>query len=671
MASKNYCWSIGTTSFRVNHLNYKIERQLQLLKQFWNDNDTLKWNDPSNKLDEEKLQKDEKYPTQIKYYNYLKENKFLTGSAKIRDKDARVKTSGLVEIGMLTNDRKLTEVGEYIEGALYKPVVKENIFNIADDSYHYLLQFLKMQKVSGSFKIKPFIAFIYMLEKLDYLIYDEFAYILPLCKNKDDVKTMVENLKTNRQNFDFDNLILSRMSSDPTYFKMWKNFKDEISVTKETFESVGKNGKSTNYDRAYFDLYDELFKLTFTLKNSPFEERKTSYIQLNEYCKNISENLKSYWTNYLFKGYSIKKIDEKFDEEFRNISLCESQNVEEFKKRFFERMHIIKWKANLKDYSDLNRRYFSLTEIVRFEDGKIELDLLPKYYFKDIIDKLLDEDLMLPKDYKKKFYSNISLQEISPEYSINISDVVNNVNEDLKTNLTINNINNYVKEEKMKRFNELIEKKFKTEDLIRLLKQIKKREDRKVNLYVSLNADVPTIFEYILGISWYRISNMKGNILDYMNLSLDADFLPKTHAGGKKADIVYKYNNNTYPKHDLLIEATLSESTGQRKMEIESVSRHLGENIKLTNNINDYALFVAPELDERIILDFRNMKTLYYPKGNGKFIEGLKIIPINIDMIINLLEKDIKYNSIYEWFDQAFKSKVADPLWYREEILKI
>ena len=34
MAFKSYSWSIGTTSFRVSQLNYKIERQLQLLKQF-------------------------------------------------------------------------------------------------------------------------------------------------------------------------------------------------------------------------------------------------------------------------------------------------------------------------------------------------------------------------------------------------------------------------------------------------------------------------------------------------------------------------------------------------------------------------------------------------------------------------------------------------------------
>lgn len=79
MAFKSYCWSIGTTSFRVSQLNYKIERQLQLLKEFWNNNPTLKWNES----------------TQGKYYYHLKDNKFLDGEASLPSKDAREKTSGI------------------------------------------------------------------------------------------------------------------------------------------------------------------------------------------------------------------------------------------------------------------------------------------------------------------------------------------------------------------------------------------------------------------------------------------------------------------------------------------------------------------------------------------------------------------------------------------------
>ena len=155
-----------------------------------------------------------------------------------------------------------------------------------------------------------------------------------------------------------------------------------------------------------------------------------------------------------------------------------------------------------------------------------------------------------------------------------------------------------------------------------------------------------------------------------MNLSLDASFLPKTHAGGGVADIVYEYEKDSYPKHDLLIEATVSESTCQRSLEMAPVSRHLGENIRRTNNEKDYALFVAPVLEERIIMDFRNRKTYYYPKGNGEFINGLKIIPIDIDILKELLIRNIKYDYIYYWFDKAYNSLEPDPIWFKKEIIE-
>lgn len=655
MAFKSYSWSIGTTSFRTSQLNYKIERQLQLLKEFWNNNPNAEWNND----------------TQEKYYNYLKENNFLDGEAKIPDKDAREKTSGLADIGVLTRDRKLTEVGSNIERLLYKPMNKNNIFMISEDSYKYLLQFLKLQINNDDIKIKPFIALIYMIENLDYLSYDEFTYLLPLCKNKYDVTKMVQTIKNaERSGVSVDEIITTKIFEMNNYVQALYYFIKEYPVTEETFEKIGLNRKSKTYDRPYNAIYHTLVDLVFHLKHESFDDRLLKYKELFDECKKISGNARMLWQDYLFMGYRINKIDEEFDKRFKALDISLTKNIIDFKKEFFIKLHLFKWKVNLKDFFDLNKRYFSLTDIIKFEDEKIELDILPKYYFKNIIEDLLNEKLLEDNDYLNKFYSDIPIENISSYYNINIDDVINNINEELGTNLTVNNINTYIKDEKLKNFNELIDNKFKTTDLIRILEQIKNRNDEKLNSYITDDANIPTIFEYILGIAWYRISGKKGNILDYMNLSLDANFLPKTHAGGGMADIVYKYDKDTYPKHDLLIEATISESTGQRVMEMEPVSRHLGENIKLTDNLNDYALFIAPNLEERIILDFRNMKTRFYPKGNGEFIEGLKIIPIDIDILKKILEKNMDYNEIYKWFDKAFKSNVPDPIWYREEIFE-
>lgn len=654
MAFKSYSWSIGTTSFRTSQLNYKIERQLQLLKEFWNLNPNLEWNND----------------TQERYYNYLKENGFVLGDARIPDKDAREKTSGLVDIGVLTKDRKLTEVGNNIESLLYKSMNKDNIFLISEDSYNYLLQFLKLQISDEGLKIKPFIALLFMIEKLDYLTYDEFTYLLPLCKNKYDVKKMIELIKDNRLGLDIDTIITTKIYDMPNYMEAWYTFRQDYPVNEETFEKIGMNRKSKSYDRPYNNLYHILVDLVFHLKRNSYEERLEKYNELYDACKKISGNAQKLWDNYLFFGYKKNKFDEEFDKQFKNLDISLQRNIIDFKREFFEKFHVFKWKVNLKEYFDLNKRYFSLTDIIKFEDNKIEMDLLPKYYFKNIIDDLLNEPLLEKEEYFKMFYSSISLQEISDKYTINLTEVVKNINTDLGTNLNIENVNDYIESEKLKEFNKLIDSRFKTDDIIKLLDQIKSRNDDEVNQYVTDNATVPTIFEYILAIAWYRISGKKGNILNYMNLSLDADLLPKTHAGGGMADIVYKYEEDSYPKHDLLIEATLSESTGQRVMEMEPVSRHLGENIKLTKNEKDYAILVAPELDERIILDFRSMKNRYYPKGNDEYINGLKIIPISIDILKKIIIENKDYNYIYDWFDSAYESTIPDPIWYQKEILE-
>lgn len=655
MAFKSYSWSIGTTSFRTSQLNYKIERQLQLLKKFWELNPNLDWNND----------------TQEKYYYFLKENGFLIGEANLPDKDAREKTSGLVDIGVLTDKRKLTNVGFKIESLLNEPLKKDNIFLISNDSYNYLLQFLKMQITNDGLKIRPFIALLYMIEKLEYLSEEEFTYLLPLCKNKYDVQKMTLLIEKNRNLLDIDTLIITKIFEMDNYIRALEEFRKDYPVTEDTFEIIGMNRKSKSYDRPYNNVYHILVDLAFHLRHDNFEQRIEKYNELFEAVKKLSGNAKGLWNEYLFFGYKKNTFDEKFDEKFKQLDLCIQKNIIDFKKEFFIRMHLIKWKVNLKEYFDLNKRYFSLTDIIKFEDGKIELDLLPKYYFKNIIDDLLNEELLDDKKYIEFFQSAIEIKEISPLYDIDMKELVQNINNELGTNLTIDNINGYLEDEKLKEFNELIDSKYTTDKLINLLTLIENREDKEINTYVTDNATIPTIFEYILGIAWYRISEKRGNILNYMNLSLDANLLPKTHAGGGMADIVYRYSDNgSYPKHDLLLEATLSESTGQRSMEMEPVSRHLGENIKITDNSNDYAIFVANELDDRVIMDFRNRKTYWYPKGNDEYIQGLKIIPISIQILKELLKKNKTYTDIYKWFEEAYKSSEPDPTWFKKEILE-
>ena len=155
-----------------------------------------------------------------------------------------------------------------------------------------------------------------------------------------------------------------------------------------------------------------------------------------------------------------------------------------------------------------------------------------------------------------------------------------------------------------------------------------------------------------------------------MKLSLDANLLPKTHAAGGTADIVYEYNKtNEYPEHKVLLEATLTESTSQRKNEMEPVSRHLMREIQESDSKDTYAIFVANILQEEVLSDFRSRKN-YQFRCNNSVKTGLKIISLSIRDIIKLIIVKMNYSKLYEMFDNAYKdTNINDLEWY-EKLIK-
>ncbi len=216
----------------------------------------------------------------------------------------------------------------------------------------------------------------------------------------------------------------------------------------------------------------------------------------------------------------------------------------------------------------------------------------------------------------------------------------------------------------------MIDEKFSNENLIQLLEYFENREDEKINEYVTDNADIPTIFEYILGIIWYKVCERQGKILDYMKLSLEADLLPKTHAGGGEADIVYEYQETPhYPSHSLLLEATLANANSQRAMELEPVTRHLGQHILRNNNLKSYSVFVSNKLYINVISDFRLRKfyTWYDNSDNSHFVQGLKIIPLETSDLKTIIQNELTYKELYPHFERSYQSSNMEARsWYED-----
>lgn len=654
IARKSFFWGLGTTSFRTKNFNFRIEQQLQLLNEFWNLPDNAKVSWKNNKKIQEQ------------YYLFMQEKGFVKGNASRKDKDAREKTSGLVDIGLIDENRRLTNAGKVLlKISLSGDFSSDNSLQIPKDSFLYFKQLLKTSRVIDQSAVRPFVVLNYILSKVGYLSWDEFTYLLPLCINKETTEKTIQNISLVRSGtITIDEIITSAFMNMSNYKAVFAHFLnsnvtvDEICIVGMHRKS-GVNGKE-RYDEAYYPLYNALLKLYV-------EKDRTAIIDVYEATRNVK--IGEWWREYLFKSRStIWSVRKSPDDKLKATDFDNVSSETELKELFFKTMHLFKTKDTLYDYKDLNRRYFKITDTVIFNDGKVYLDIIPKQFLNPVADELYEYSFKVSDNLQM----DCELSEIAPFLIIKEETIISGINEELGLSISsMSEARQAVMDERHKRFNELIDSRFDDDTLISLLDKFESRNDDEIMNLVTDNADVPTIFEYILGIIWYKVSERKGNILEYMNLSLEADLLPRTHAGGGEADIEYWYEAcPDYPAHCMLLEATLADGTNQRRMEMEPVSRHLGEHILKHENNNSYCVFSTTYLDRNVISDFRNRKTFsYYNKDFTKSVDGLKIIPLQTTELKTIIRNRLNYKTLYTIFDNAFNSNEPVPTWYSHTII--
>lgn len=652
IAFKSFYYSLGTTSFRMRNFNQKIEQQLDLLNQFWQ----------KSEYANEKWESNES--VQEAYYNFIKESGFLKeGDAPRKAKDARQKTSGMRDIGLIDDNRRLTAVGKkLLEIAKSGNFASDNFLQIPKDSFIYFRQLLKtfitINKDSG---VRPFVLLARLLKKFNYLSKEEFMYLFPLCINRETIEFIENKLSEFRsKDVNVGEIVTEIFMQQQNYKDALDYFIAEKSVTEETFCKVGLNRKSKDYDRVYFPLYNAIKKVYF-------DDDKTPKAIMALYEASDIGNVKTHWRKFLFRTSSSASIKNSPLDQLQSANMFSNLEDEKaFKTVFFKTMHMVKVERTLEDYFDLNRRYLKISDTLLFADEQVKFDVIPKYYFS----LLSDEFYNLAFVKSDKLSELRKLEEISPLLKLDSEKLLKVINKDNTTSFSqIGDIKQFVADERTKRFNKLIDEKFSDTQLIDILQLISKRADKEIQELVTDDADIPTIFEYILGIAWYKISERKGDILSFMNLSLEADLLPKTHAGGGEADLVFQYEaENCYPKHSLLIEATLADSTNQRRMEMEPVSRHLGEYMLTHKGREAYCVFITNFLHMNVISDFRNRRKMeYYGGKNGdEVINGMMITPLENELLVTILRNGVKYPQLYKFFHEIQESQRAPKEWYGE-----
>ena len=649
-AYKSYCWSLGTTSFRMVEFNRKIEQQLKLLNDFWDIPQYQNQNWSANNA------------LQVAYYEFIKTQGFIEDKdAPRKDKDAREKTSGLVDLGLINAERRLTSAGQSLLNIAQSGIFEDdNLLQIPADSFIYFKQLLKLSCPFEEGHVRPYAVLAYMLAELGEISKEEFTYLLPLVINRNKMDMIINYIREIRNGgATIDEAITSVLSEMDNYRIAKTMFNNAPVIDDVIIQEIGMNRKSRSYDIPYAELY----RVLDVYRSYPEDSVAN---QLFKAVAKISGKASLYWKKYLFNTSLESVVKRDGAATVNRVALFRTTSNEEFRNEFFRLLHLFKAKSLLDDYYDLNKRYFKTSDTVLFKDDIVKFDIIPNCYFSLVKDSLLD----IAFTQATNLFSVTNLADMGFAFDIRQEQLFEKAEELYGVQVrNLYDIQGFVDRERYARLNQMIDEKFTDEILIKLMTHFENRDDKDIQTLVTNNADVPTIFEYVLAIAWYKISGRQGKVLDYMNLSLDADLLPITHAAGGHEDITYKYEaTENYPAHTLLIEATLAGGTNQRRMEMEPVSRHLGDYL-LNHTEETYCIFATTFLHVNVVADFRGRKFMpYYSSDGTKSVNGMKIVPCNTEEIKTIIQRGITYAQLYRVFEEAHQANTAPNLWYDQEI---
>ncbi|TLD79760.1 AlwI family type II restriction endonuclease [Helicobacter trogontum] len=612
----------GNTSNRVKNLLYNFETQLILFDElFKNASKNDIWSNDSE--------------LQIRYLELLEQHNLLKSKNKITHlgtKDARVKSAPLENYGLIKRKEKLITKQGY-----------ELLSLIENQSYKKINDFLQIDLISLFFFKSSFLfqkdnvkdlfsKYIKVFRYFEGSLTKDIFYLLPLIDNCENTESFCKSVRNG-------NIINEILNNN-------QNFKNDL---KSFLKDLQKDSLDTKYfttakgDKSAKDIIEAL-KVFLDFRQS------NNKAILNGFLKSKDTKYKRFKELYL--GYICYKT--KIDDKIEQLShFCEG-DILSFGKRFFRFIATSKIQSNLDDYLDLNKRHLKLTGIFDFSKDCVSVSIIFKIILKHSKSEVILSTIAqnaISKDMLSNYFNDSEMKSLLEEFDIkNPKDLSN-----YKANLD------------NQKLDVLLKEKFSKDKICEILSLFNDRNnDEKIFNLVTTEVTIPTIFEYIIAIAWCYIDNFNKNRILEAGLSLDSEMLPKSHAIGGNADFVYRYNN-----HYLIIEVTLTEKTNQRRAEMESVSRHLGNlllSLETKTQDQSYGIFVAPYLDKNVLNDFRSRLTCYY-ENDTSFICGMKILPLSVDDLKTILKTNYTYNELLKHFYELLNSKNTwGSKWYSNEI---
>lgn len=578
-------------------------------------------------------------------------------------KRGRTWTSALVKNGLLSPERKLSEVGtRYLQGTLKREDELEGLLSLDETNLLYFRQYLKLR--------------IYSKNKIDYFYNFRFAIrFLDKYNNVPKIHflSIVESINPKFSNKELLSIIdgYKEVQSNKVSFEQYyaRYFGDivldenkiselESARANNNIEEIFHNGKSRETRKVYKSFVNSLIDFASDKSVSSFEK--------------IRELSGDERINKAFGyGHRVFKIERgETVENFINnnkSSLLHGDLVQIYKVFLSSKRYDL-----VSEYADMCARSFQVTGIFSFENGIATLN--DSWFFKELLvhlgEKFVltnDESNRLESyegyevDLSSEWYRDISLMQILGLDQRDASVIINNLSAKFKVS-DVSSLRSVLERQKEEKFRTFVENKFPKHEVIDILQKISSRDDNEVFAKVTDSATVPTIYEYMMTIAWYHISKKKNYLLHKsFQLTLDGALLPVLHRGGGVGDIEI-----ITPEYALLIEATLMNSSIQARGELEPVIRH-SVNFNIEHNTHDivHTIFVANELNSNLSTMFALMQLVPLDGSSEKgSVKGVSILTLTTQDIIDILNRGID--------DEAILTKIeGGRMHYDEKIARI
>ena len=588
------------------------------------------------------------------------------------EKRARHYTSNLVKMGFTDSTRNITEAGyAYLRNTLHRDSIEE-LLPLDNINIALLRQLLKLkifgeQDENGKRPFySPFLMALVLLSDEDTIDKDSFEIIVQGLTpyNDDELKKAVCNNSISKS--DLEAAIRDRMVEIPD---------DLVGKTDIDFDVFKAHFKSSKNNEAMAQIYYDFF---VALRSFRDDRNLDNY---NAVLKCLDENSTSLNKAFGFgrsifnagnrgSRYDLKTFNTK---NARHPLLIGENIVSEIYVTFVNS----KWIDGIKEYSDTTMRLLSATGLFKFKN-------LPELSYKDILSLIFNVDEirnnifgeMTEDEYVKYeasvdcfFGKNTSIANILNYSTANIVSTVANIETHLGVK-SANDVKNLLQDKKNAEFLQHIKDKYPKEKIMEILPMFSdRRNDAAIKGRVNDTATVPTIYEYIIGIAWYYISNKNFDLYNSLNLTLDADFEPVLHAGGGEGDIVINYEDIV-----VMLEVTLMNKQAQKRGEWEPVLRH-SLNLKADCDPKEtITFFVADELDYNTVNIWRAVAAVSLESTKThQMVNGVVIMPFTNCDILKFLENNVPHTEIISKVKESFATvpQITDVTWHEEILSKL